>query len=209
VWVSLVVAAALLSTAAAGFGGEPGRPALAASAIDLHKVGWGSVTLPGSVCGASKPIRLHHGGAFITPIPRRFSQDFFPGRRGVTVDSSPDEVLFGDLEGGGRDYAGLAVNCNNGGGTADGVLLYAWIIFSGRGAKLSVVGTVTPQVQPSGELPTEIEIAIKPGKITATEFFYGPADETCCSSGRATTIWTYAHRTLLPGMPTITRRPNT
>ena len=209
VWVSLVVGAALLSSAAAGFGGEPGRPALAASAIDLHKVGWGSVTLPGSVCGASEPIRLHHGSAFITPIPARFSGDFFPGRRGVTVDSFPDEVLFGDLEGGGRDYAGLAVNCNNGGGTADGVLLYAWVIFSGRGGRLSVVGTVTPQVQPSGQLPTGIEIAIKPGKITASEFFYGPADETCCSSGRATTIWTYGHRTLLPGKPTITRRPNT
>ena len=110
---------------------------------------------------------------------------------------------------GGGDDAGLAVNCNNGGGTADGVLLYTWVIFSGRRGRLSVVGTVTPQVQPSGELPTEIEIAIKPGKITASEFFYGPADETCCSSGRATTIWTYAHRTLLPGTPTITKRPKT
>jgi len=209
VWVSLVVGAALLSSAAAGFGGEPGRPALAASAIDLHKVGWGSVTLPGSVCGASEPIRLHHGSAFITPIPARFSGDSFPGRRGVTVDSAPDGVVFGDLEGSGRDYAGLAVNCNNGGGTADGVLLYAWVIFSGRGGRLSVVGTVTPQVQPSEQLPTQIEVAIKPGKITASEFFYGPADATCCSSGRATTIWTYAHRTLLPGMPAITRRPNT
>lgn len=116
VLVSLVVGAALLSSAAAGFG-EPGSRALAASAIDLHKVGWGSVTLPGSVCGASEPIRLHHGSAFITPVPARFSGDSFPGRRGVTVDSPPDGVVFGDLERSGRDYAGLAVNCNNGGGT--------------------------------------------------------------------------------------------
>jgi hypothetical protein len=208
VLVSLVAGVALLSGAAAG-AGEPGSPALAASAIDLRKVGWGSVTLPGSVCGASEPIRLHHGSAFISPVPARFSGDSFPGRRGVTVDSPPDSVVFGDLEGSGRDYAGLAVNCNNGGGTADGVLLYAWVIFSGRGGRLSVVGTVTPQVQPSGQLPTQIEIAIKPARITASEFFYGPADETCCSSGRATTIWTYADRALMPGMPTITRRPNT
>ncbi len=209
VWVSLVVGATLLSTAVAGFGSERGRPALAASAIDLHKIGWGSVTLPGSVCGAPEPIRLHHGGAFITPIPGRFSGDSFPGRRGVTVDSPPGGVVFGDLEGSGRDYAGLAVNCNNGGGTADGVLLYAWVIFSGRGGRLSVVGTVTPRVQPPEQLPTQIEIAIKPGRITASEFFYGPDDETCCASGRATTIWTYAHRNLLPGMPAITRRPKT
>jgi hypothetical protein len=209
VWISLVVGAVLLSSAAAGFGGERSRPALAASAIDLHKVDWASVTLPGSVCGASKPIRLHHGSAFITPIPRRFSRDSFPpGKRGVTVDSAADAVVFGDLEGSGREDAGLAVNCNNGGGTADGVLLYAWAIFSGRGGRLSVVGIVTPQVQPSEELPTLIGIAIRPGKITAHEFFYGPADATCCSSGRATTIWTDAHRTLLPGVPVITRRPN-
>ena len=83
------------------------------------------------------------------------------------------------------------------------------VIFSGRGGRLPVAGIVTPQVQTPGQLPTEIEIAIKPGKITASEFFYGPADETCCSSGRATRIWTYAHRTLLPGTPTITRPPNT
>jgi hypothetical protein len=206
-WASLVVGAVLLSSAAASFGSEHSRPALVASAIDLHKVDWASVTLPGSVCGASKPIRLHRGSAFITPVPRRFSRDSFPGRRGVTVDTAPDAVIFGDLEGSGSDDAGLAVNCNNGGGTADGALLYAWAIFSGRGGRLSVVGVVTPQVQPAEELPTLIEVAIRPGKITASESFYGPADATCCSSGRATTIWTYAHRMLLPGVPVITRRP--
>jgi hypothetical protein len=203
----LVVGAVLLSSAAAGFGSKRSRPALAASAIDLHKVDWASVTLPGSVCGASKPIRLHHGSAFITPVPRRFSRDSFPGKRGVTVDSFADAVVFGDLDGSGRDDAGLAVNCNNGGGTADGVLLYAWAIFSGRGGRLSVVSIVTPQVQPAEELPTLIEIAIRPGKVTANESFYGPADATCCASGRATTIWTYAHQTLLPGAPVITRHP--
>lgn len=205
----LVVGAVLLSSATAGFGAERSRPAVAALAFDLHKVDWASVTLPGSVCGASRPVRLHHGSAFITPIPRRFSRDSFPGKRGVTVDSSWNAVVFGDLAGSGHDDAGLAVNCNNGGGTADGVLLYTWVIFSGRGGRLSPVGIVTPQVQPSEELPTLIGIAITPGKITANEFFYGPADATCCSSGRATTVWTYAHGTLRPGVPVITRRPNT
>ncbi len=113
------------------------------------------------------------------------------------------------LAGSGPDDAGLRVNCNNGGGTADGVLLYAWVIFSGNGGKLTVVGIVTPQVQPREVLPTLLEIVIAPGKVTAHEFFYGPADPTCCASGRATTTWTYAHGALQPGVPAITRHPHT
>ncbi len=185
------------------------RPTGTASAFDIHKVDWSSVTLPGSACGASQPIRLHHGSAFVTPIPRRWSRDSFPDRQGVTVYASSSAVVFGDLAGSGPDDAGLPVNCNNGGGTADGVLLYAWVLFSGSGGRLSVVGTVTPQVQPPDVLPTLLEIAITPGEITAHEGFYGPTDATCCASGRATTTWTYAHGALRPGVPVITRHPHT
>jgi hypothetical protein len=207
-WLCLAVAL-LLSSAAAGFGSERSRAAAPAAALDLHKVDWSSVTLPGAVCGASKQIRLHHGRVFFSPIPRRWSRDHFYGKRGVTVDSGLAPVVFGDLAGNGGDDAGLSVDCTNGGGTADGVLLYSWVIFSGAGDRLSVLGIVTPRVQPSGELPTLIGIVIRPGKITAHEFFYGPADPTCCASGRATTIWTYTHGALRPGVPVITRRPNT
>jgi hypothetical protein len=87
------------------------------------------------------------------------------------------------------------------------VLLYAWVIFSGGGGKLSVVGTVTPRVQPSEVLPTLLVVAIGPGEVTAHEAFYGPADATCCASGRPTTTWTYAHGALQPGVPVITRHP--
>jgi hypothetical protein len=208
-WLCLVVGAVLLSSATTGLGAVRSRPAVPASAFDIHKVDWASVTLPGAACSASQPIRLHHGRAFVTPIPRRWSRDSFLGKRGLTVDSGWDAVIFGDLEGSGQDDAGLAVNCNNGGGTADGALLYSWVIFSGRGGRLSVVGIVTPQVQPPEVLPTLIEIAIAPGRITAHEVFYGPDDATCCASGRATTIWTYAHRALRPGVPVVMRHPNT
>lgn len=127
----------------------------------------------------------------------------------MTVDAGSDSVVFGDLAGGAHGDAGLMVNCNNGGGTADGVLLYSWVIFGGAGGRLSVVGIVTPQEQPPDELPTLIEVAIKPGQLTAHEFFYGPADATCCASGRATTTWTYEQGALRPGVPVITRQPNT
>jgi hypothetical protein len=203
-----VTGAVLLSGAATGFGAERGRQAGTAS-FDIHKVDWASVTLPGSVCGASQPIRLHHGSAFVTPIPRRWSRDSFPDRRGVTVDASSSAVVFGNLAGSGPPDAGLAVNCNNGGGTADGVLLYAWVVFSGNGGKLSVVGTVTPRVQPPEAPPTLIAVTLTPGKLTAHEGFYGPADATCCASGRATTTWTYVHGALQPGAPVIARHPRT
>jgi hypothetical protein len=208
-WLCAVVGAVLLGCTATGLGAELGHPAAAASAFDIHQVDWAGVTLPGAACDASQPIRLHHGSAFVTPIPRRWSRDVFDGKRGLTVDSAWDAVVFGDLAGSGEDDAGLDVDCNNGGGTADGALLYSWVIFSGHGGRLSVVGVVTPRVQPPDVLPTLLRIAIAPGKITVHEDFYGPDDETCCSSGRATTTWTYADGALRPGVPAITKHPST
>jgi hypothetical protein len=208
-WLYAVVGAVLLSCASTGLGAERSRPAVAASAFDIHKVDWASVTLPGAACDASKPIRLHHGRAFVSPIPRRWSRDSFYGKRGITVGSAWDAVVFGDLAGSGEDDAGLNVDCNNGGGTADGALLYSWVIFSGRGGRLSAIGIVTPQVQPREVLPTLLTIAIAPGKITAHEYFYGPDDATCCSTGRATTTWTYADGALRSGVPVITKHPST
>jgi hypothetical protein len=208
-WLSVVVGAALLSSAATGFGAERSNPAAAASALDIHTVDWAGVTLPGAVCDASHPIRLHHSSAILTPIPRRWSRDSFAGKRGPTVDSAGDAVVFGDLAGSGEDDAGLNVDCNNGGGTADGALLYSWVIFSARGGRLSAVGVVTPRVQPHEVLPTLLTIAIAPGTVTAHEYFYGPDDATCCATGRATTTWTYADGALRPGVPVITKHPST
>jgi hypothetical protein len=204
----VVVGAVLLSSAATGFGAERSHPA-AAAAFDIHTVDWASVTLPGAVCDASHPIRLHHSSAIVTPIPRRWSGDSFAGKRGPTVDGGSDATLFANLAGSGEDDAGLNVSCNNGGGTADGALLYSWVIFGGRGGRLSVVGVLTPRVQPPEVLPTLIGIVPAPGKITAHEAFYGPDDATCCASGRATTVWTYQHGALRPGVPVITKHPST
>jgi hypothetical protein len=207
-WLCVVVGAVLLSSATAGLGAELSRPAAIAATFDIHKVNWAGVTLPGAACDASKPIHLRHGKAFITPIPRRWSRDRFYSK-GLTVGSASDAVVFGNLAGSGEDDAGLNVDCNNGGGTADGALLYSWVIFSGRAGRLSVVGVVTPRVQPHEVLPTILTIAIAPGKIVAHEYFYGPDDETCCATGRATTTWAYADGALRPGVPVITKHPST
>jgi hypothetical protein len=181
-------------------------PPAAAKTSRPDSVDWGSVTLPGSVCGASKPIRLHGGRAFVSPIPHRFAHALFYGKRGVTVDAAPEAVVYGHLDTTSND-AGLNVNCNNGGGTADGNLLWSWVIFAVHGGKPSVVGILTPQVQLPHELPTLLEIVIEHRTIVVHEAFYGPHDGTCCSSGRATTIWTYTSGHLRPGHPAITAHP--
>ena len=205
-----VYAVALGATALAVAG--PPASAGAAAQLDLHSVNWSSVTLP-AVCGGSLPIKLHrpswtasrnYGTADVTPIPKRWSHDSFYGRKSVEVDTGPP--VYGSLANGAED-AGLRFDCNNGGGTADGALLYGWVIFSGSGGKLSVVGVVTPRVQPAGVLPTLLEIEIEPGRVVAHEFYYGPDDPTCCPSGRATTPWTYSAGRLAAGAATITHRP--
>jgi len=150
-------------------------------------------------------MRSDEGTGLITPIPRRWSQDSFYGRHSVEVDTGWNPVVYGDLADNGHDDAGLIFDCNNGGGTADGILLDGWVIFSGLHGKLSVVGVVTARVRPGSATPVMITIA--PGRITAHEFFYGPSDPTCCASGRATTVWTYAHGRLQPGLPVITKQP--
>jgi hypothetical protein len=191
--------------------------ATAPAALDLHRINWSSVTLPGAACGSSDPIPLHRlrgarnveSTAFFSPIPKRWANDAFYGKHGVSVDAGWDPVLYGDLDGSGHDDAALVYDCNNGGGTADGVLLEGWVIFSGSAGRLSVVGIITPRVQPAHELPTLLELTIRPGTITAHEFFYGPYDPTAGGSGRATTVWTYAHGQLRPGTPVITRRAST
>ena len=121
-----------------------------------------------------KPIRLHHGRAFVTPIPRRWSRDSFYGKRGVTVDSGRNAVVFGDFAGSGEDDAGLNVDCNNGGGTADGALLYSWVIFSGSGGRLSAVGVVTPQVQPATCCRRCPRSRSRPGRSPCTNTSTGP-----------------------------------
>lgn len=117
-------------------------------------------------------------------------------------------MVYGDLDGDGRDEAALVVDCDSGSATADGVYAYAQVIFRIAGTKATAFGVVTPRVQPKAELPTLLTVTIRRGSIVAHEAFYGPHDGTCCPSGRATTIWTYTSHALKPGTPSIIRHPS-
>jgi hypothetical protein len=127
----------------------------------------------------------------------------------VTVDAGWNPVVYGNLDGVGQDEAALVVGCNNGGGTADGFLAYAQVIFTTAGKTLRVIGVVTPkQGRKANRLPTLVTVKIRRGKVMAREAWYGPNDGTCCPSGRTRTVWTYAHGALQAGRPKVTQRPS-
>jgi hypothetical protein len=42
------------------------------------------------------------------------------------------------------------------------------------------------------------------GHVAVTEYFYNPANATCCPTGRATTLWKWTGRTFIPGRTKIT-----
>ena len=139
-------------------------------AVDLHKVDWANVTLPGSICGASHPIRLHRHKAVV-------ASTFWPRYPRVSVDSGWNPIAYGDIDGDGRDEAALVVDCNNGGGTASGVLAYAQVIFTAVGKSPRVIGVVIPRSQGTYGAPL-VQVNIRQGKIVAHEAWYGPNDGT-------------------------------
>jgi hypothetical protein len=200
-----VLAAGLVLASASGSSAER-----VAVALNLHSVTWSAVTLP-PVCGGSKPIELHRGTAVVMPIPRRWADDNFGGGHSVWVGSGP--VVYGDLGGDAGRVAALNFDCTNGGGTADGELLNGYVVYSGEGDKLSVVGVVTPQTQhPPSDPVSAVQITITPGKITAHEFWslYQERppykDLYYDSTGYwATTTWTYRDDKLRPGSPSVVK----
>jgi len=194
-YASLVVATALAV------------PGCGSHSLNLRGVNWRDATIPGAVCGATEPIRLHATGWGATAVVHSTR---FPGWSLVEVDAlwQGSRVVYGDLDGDGADEAALIVNCNNGGGTADGQLAFAAVIYTAGQRVPRVVGVVTPQVR--GDLGNHVpllEVAIRPGKVVSHEFFYGTADGTCCASGRATSIWKYAGGRLRVASVRVTKKP--
>jgi hypothetical protein len=174
---------------------------------DLHAIDWRKVTLPGGVCGSSRPIRPHkyrYGPEAVihTDVDLLWWNP--------VVVSSWSRPVFGDLDADGRDEAALQVVCANGGGTAAGQLAFSAVIFRAMGRSVRVVGIVTPQ-QPldpkTSHVPLNHVVAIKPGQVVVSEAWYGQYDGTCCASGEAKTIWMYGHGKLRPTRTTILQKP--
>jgi hypothetical protein len=168
---------------------------------DAHRVRWREVLLPGSVCGATHPIRLRHGHALVS-----FAPGLWWGP--VTVDVTP--VVFGDLDGDGRDEAVLNVECANTGGMAAGQLRFAAVVYRtgpGRPQLLGVLRARQPLDLDGHHVPLVFAETIRRGAVTVHEFWYGPADATCCSTGRAVTTWRLHNGHMDPTRTVVLCRP--
>jgi hypothetical protein len=161
-------------------------------------VNWGDVAVPGSLCFHSSSIQLHNGEAQrVDPVRGNPN----PGSRGpsyVDIVDNYAPVQYFDLDPG-VAAAFVPVDCNNNGGTAEGVLLYALVVYRGGPGRLDLVGTITPRVQPSNELPTLPGVqSVTPGRITVSESWYRAVDGICCPSGKAISEWGYSHGHIYP-----------
>ena len=100
----------------------------------------------------------------------------------------------------------MPVWCTNGGGTADGQISLAYLIFALHDKLLQLIGAVTAQEQPphGTHVSYIVSITMSPGSIVAHEDWYRASDATCCPSGTAVTVWSYTNGKLIPGTPDIT-----
>jgi hypothetical protein len=123
----------------------------------------------------------------------------------VHVETGWTPVVYGDVDGDGSDEAALYVDCNNGGGTADGVLAYAQVVFTVGPRGPAVLGVVRPRVQPRNGAATLVQVALRRGRVVAHEAFYAGGESICCPSARATTVWKYAGGKLVPTSTVVTK----
>jgi hypothetical protein len=192
---SLAAVTALTATALTATGGA--AQAASAQTRSAHSVNWGDVTIPGQLCKVNGPIKLHNGRAFVR------HSGF-----GMALDVLMLNVTRGGL-GHGLQVAALQVWCDNTGGTADGELAEGIFVFDSPGGHPHLLGTLTPQLKgnPTLHIPFIVVNHIEStGHVAVTEFFYTPANATCCPSGRATTLWRWTGRTFIPGRTKITSR---
>jgi hypothetical protein len=191
-----------------GFSAGAPPPIRLSASVAILARRWHGVALPGIVCGATQPIRLHW--EYLASLK------VWDGRASVhstrwpwwpSVEVAASGPYFGgDLEGNGTPDAYFGVSCTNGGGTANGQLAFSAVIFSTRRSKpterehparlIAVITTQQP-FEPLVHTALISHVDLLPGRAVLHEAWYGPEDPACCSSGRATTTWTYAHGTLV------------
>ena len=200
--------AGLTSVVALAAGVAVAGVASAQTSLPLQAVGWPNETLPGTVCKSSRPIRLHNHVAQIAHTGFGDVNSFGSDPDLVRVAAAYD-VTYGQL-GGVGPAAAVDVVCSNNGGTADGQIRSADVVFSGSATRVRVVGLITPR-QPHSSNVSHVPLLGKVkwvhGRIVVAESWYGPNDPTCCASGRATTTWAYRTGKLTAVRTVVTRRP--
>ena len=176
--------------------------------LPLQAVGWPNETLPGAVCRSSRPIHLHNHVARIAHTG--FGDvDSFGSDPDLVEVTAAYHVTYGQLGGVGPAVA-VDVGCSNNGGTADGQIRFAGVVFSGSATSVRPVGLITPQQPHSSNLshvPLLGKVKWVDGRIDVAEYWYGPNDPTCCASGRATTTWAYRTGKLTAVRTVVTKRP--
>jgi hypothetical protein len=197
--VSVAALAALIGAAAV---------ASAQTTLPLQAVGWQNEPLPGVVCQASRPIRLHNHIAQISHTAFGNVNSFGSDPDLVRVAAAYD-VTYGKL-GGVGPAASVDAVCSNNGGTADGQIRFADVVFRGSATRVRLVGLITPR-QPHSSNVSHVPLLGKVkwvhGRIVVDEYWYGPSDPTCCASGRATTTWAYRTGKLTAVRTVVTKRP--
>jgi len=189
-----------------GYRPPPGIPSglgftTPAGTTNIDSVDWGDVSTPGSACGADEPIHMHNGLAYVESAV----EPWWP----VVVASIGSQATYGDLAG--RQVAIAFIECTNGGGTADGQMGFAAVVYTLKDGLLSVIGVLTPR-QPLNpnmpHVPLLGRLTIEKDEVIAEEAWYGPNDGTCCASGEAMTLWRLSHGFLAPYRTIVVRKPN-
>ena len=169
-------------------------PAVIGPPLNLQSVNWPNASIPGQYCDVPGSVQLKAGEANASSTWWGHVQ---------FLKNSP--VVYGNLGGQVQEVAAVPVICTNGGGTADGQLVEAYLIFTGVGGKLTALGAITPQERPNNvHVSLFTGLSISPGQITTQEEWYRQNDATCCPTGKAITEWTYTGGKFIPGTPDVT-----
>jgi Bacterial Ig domain len=176
--------------------------------VRLQAVSWPNATLPGAACESNRTIPLKNHVAQLAHTGFGAVNSAGPDRDLVLV-SAAYRVTYGQLAGLGP-AAAVDVTCSNNGGTADGQIRFADVIFGDLLSGVQAVGLITPQ-QPRSSKASHVPLLGKvrwsAGRLQVDEYWYGPRDPTCCATGRATTTWAYRGGRLAVVNTVITKRP--
>jgi hypothetical protein len=184
------------SEPAAPSSAPPAATSLGTAPQELRNIDWEHSAVPGDFCDIPHLINFTSGEA--TAQSRTWGK--------VHVGISPHDVTYGNVSGDSRTEAAVPVECDNGGGTAAGQLVFGYIVFASDARQLKLLGTITPQQNPSGVHTTLLgNIELAPGRVNVQEMWYRPGDPDCCPTGKATTTWTLNDdKILAAGPPHIT-----